>query len=106
MKDAEKQKVLEFVKHIQKIKDEHIEEGKPINYGTICGLVIEGWNLVKELGQSVHWRGDSVEDLIDKIHLILVEEGQHDLRFKLGEIIKYSPSEIREILLKHKDELG
>ena len=49
MDDIDKQKVLDFVRNIQKIKDAHNEDGTPINYGTICGLVIEGWQLVKEL---------------------------------------------------------
>jgi len=43
--------------------------------------------------------------LIDKIYWIIVNEGQHDLKFKLDEIIRYDPAEIKEILLKHKDEL-
>lgn len=46
-----------------------------------------------------------LESIIDKVHSILVEEGQHDPKFKLGEIIKYAPHEVREILLKHKNEL-
>lgn len=46
-----------------------------------------------------------IESIIDKVHNILVEEGQHDPKFKLGEIIKYAPHEVREILLKHKNEL-
>lgn len=46
-----------------------------------------------------------IDSLIDKVHSILVEEGQHDPKFKLGEIIKYAPHEVREILLKHKNEL-
>ena len=46
-----------------------------------------------------------MEELIDKIELILITEGQHDRKFKLGEIIKYNPHEVKEILLKHKDEL-
>ena len=46
-----------------------------------------------------------IESIIDKVHSILVEEGQHDPKFKLGEIIKYDPHEVREILLKHKNEL-
>ena len=49
MNDVEKQNVLDFVRNIQRIKDDHNENGKPINYGTICGLVIEGWQLVKDL---------------------------------------------------------
>lgn len=46
-----------------------------------------------------------IDSLIDKVHSILVEEGQHDPKFKLGEIIKYAPHEVRDILLKHKNEL-
>ena len=46
-----------------------------------------------------------LEELIRKIELILIEEGQHDLRFKLGDIIKYNPHEIVEILRKHAGEL-
>ena len=46
-----------------------------------------------------------MEELIDKIELILINEGQHDQKFKLGEIITYNPHEVKEILLKYKDEL-
>ena len=42
-----RQAVLEFVKSIQKIKDDHNENGTPINYGTICDLVISGWHLMQ-----------------------------------------------------------
>ena len=47
-----------------------------------------------------------MDDLIRKIELILIETGQHDLKFKLGETIKYAPYEIAEILRKHADELS
>ena len=47
----------------------------------------------------------TLEELIRKIELILIEEGQHDLRFRLGDIIKYNPHEVAEILRKHADEL-
>lgn len=47
----------------------------------------------------------SIDALIDKITDILIDVGQHDKRFKLGEWIKYSPSEVRKILQDHKDEL-
>ena len=43
------------------------------------------------------------EELIRKIKLILIETGQNDKKFRLGEIIKYSPSEVANILRKHKD---
>lgn len=36
----------------------------------------------------------SISEIVD----ILVEYGQHDTKFHLGETIKYSPSEIRDIL--------
>lgn len=61
-----------------------------------CGSVIYSWEKTKE---------DKVQKLIDKIELILILEGQHDLQFKLGEIIKYDPHAVKEILLKHKMEL-
>lgn len=47
-----------------------------------------------------------MENLIREIELILIEEGQHDPKFKLGDWIKYTPHEVKEILLKHKDELN
>lgn len=55
---------------------------------------------------DVSIRGGAImEELIRKIEMILIETGQHDLKFKLGEIIKYSPTEVGEILREHKDEL-
>lgn len=42
----------------------------------------------------------SVQEEIDEIYNILLEYGQHDHVFKLGETIKYSPSEVREILIE------
>ena len=47
----------------------------------------------------------TLEEMIRKIELILIKEGQHDKRFKLGELIKYAPYEVAEILRKHSDEL-
>ena len=47
----------------------------------------------------------NMEELIRKIELLLIETGQHDPKFRLGEFIKYSPCEVAEILRKHKDEL-
>ena len=48
-----REKVIKFISNIQKIKDEHNENGAPINYGTICGILIEGWKLVTSKGE---WR--------------------------------------------------
>ena len=45
------------------------------------------------------------EELITKIVGILIEEGQHDMRFKLGEFIRYMPTEVGDILRKHAEEL-
>jgi hypothetical protein len=40
--------VLKFVEHIQRIKDIYNDGNKEIlNYGMLCDLCIEGWNLVK-----------------------------------------------------------
>ena len=46
-----REKVIKFISNIQKIKDEHNENGTPINYGTICGILIEGWKLVTSKGE-------------------------------------------------------
>ena len=43
-----KEEVKAFVSRIQKIKDDHNEKGAPINYGTICGILIDGYKLLKE----------------------------------------------------------
>ena len=34
----------------------------------------------------------------DEIEMILIEHGQNDRQFRLGETIKYSPSDVRRIL--------
>ena len=36
----------------------------------------------------------------DEVYGILIEHGQHDDKFKISEIIKYSPSEVLGILTK------
>lgn len=44
---------------------------------------------------------------IKKIMDILIDEGQHDKeKFRLGEIIKYNPVEVRDILVKRINELN
>ena len=45
------------------------------------------------------------DKIIRAIELIIIEEGQHDPKFKLGETIKYSPAEITKILQEHKNEI-
>ena len=46
-----------------------------------------------------------MEETIRKIELILIHEGQHDKKFKLGDTIKYAPYEVAEILRRHSGEL-
>ncbi len=46
-----------------------------------------------------------IDNLLDKIESILVEVGQSDPQFKLGDWITYKPHEVRKILEQHKDEL-
>ena len=40
------------------------------------------------------------------MYYILVNHGQKDPRFKFGDTIKYSPSEIKRILLKETEKEG
>lgn len=48
----------------------------------------------------------NINELIRKIELILIEEGQRDKeKFRLGETIKYAPYEVVEILEEHIDKL-
>jgi len=47
-----------------------------------------------------------VNDLIHRIVGIIIEAGQSDTKkFRLGETIRYSPSEILEILKQHESEI-
>jgi hypothetical protein len=41
-----RQEVREFVNFVQTIKDNHNEKGSPINYGTICDIVIKAHRLL------------------------------------------------------------
>lgn len=45
------------------------------------------------------------KDLAEKIYWILIEEGQHNLKFPLGNIITNTPDEVRDIVRKHIKEL-
>jgi transcription elongation factor Elf1 len=41
----------------------------------------------------------------DEVRSALIEAGQHDTgKFKLGDVIRYDPDEVREILMKQKGE--
>ena len=45
------------------------------------------------------------KDLAEKIYWILIEEGQHNLKFPLGSMITNTPGEVRDIVRKHIKEL-
>lgn len=45
------------------------------------------------------------KNLAEKIFWILIKEGQHNVSFPLGSIIKYTPEEVRDIMRKHGNEL-
>lgn len=40
----------------------------------------------------------------DEVENILIEVGQQDRQFKLGEIIKYSPNDVRKILERYESD--
>ncbi len=43
------------------------------------------------------------KEIASEVWKTILEYGQSDHNFKLGETIKYSPSEIRDILVKHDE---
>jgi hypothetical protein len=47
-----RQEVREFVNFVQTIKDNHNEKGSPINYGTICDIVIHGHRLLDSQNEA------------------------------------------------------
>ena len=57
----------------------------------------------------VHWTDDAIL-LIESLFtpndamLSLIYAGQHDKRFKIGETIRYTPSEVYNILMEGKRE--
>lgn len=52
--------------------------------------------LVNAIGQKAKAEGRFFSPY--EVGLALVQRGQHDERFKWGEVIKYSPSEVEQIL--------
>lgn len=44
-------------------------------------------------------------NLAEKIYWLLIEEGQHNSKFKWGETISNTPDEVRNIIQKHINEL-
>ena len=73
--------------------------GCPCRTGACWGLPDDGcpvYRWFKELIQC---------GIAEKVQFLLVEEGQKDPKFHLSETIKYSPSEVRDIIKKHINEL-
>ena len=46
--------MLEYVREVQKFKDSHNEHGTPINYGTICTLCMDGWDMISKLHDKLN----------------------------------------------------
>ena len=63
-------------------------------------IVVRLYIKVTEVNQM-----DKNKDLAEKIYWILIEEGQHNLKFPLGSIITNTPDEVRDIIRKHIKDL-
>lgn len=59
-----RERLKEFVLNIQEIKDAHNENGEPINYGTICGILIDGYERLKM--PSFYPKNDTEESHLDE----------------------------------------
>ena len=65
-----------FVGNIQSLKDAHINDNLPINYGMLCTIVAKGWGLLKELEdleQESYEDTISRKEVLDEINRIGVE---------------------------------
>lgn len=67
-------------------------------------MIVDNWfHLTGDRNGNINMTEVEIYDLLpilaDKIELLLVDIGQSDARFKLGETIRYSPSEVKHILL-------
>ena len=45
------------------------------------------------------------KDLAEWVYSFLIKEGQHSMKFKLGENITNTPDEVRDIIRKHINEI-
>lgn len=89
----------EYGDELNEIKIVPCEEGSVYEFGEDCGCIFDT--------SKVRLRTDKPNPTLpEKIHDILVEEGQKNLKFKLGETIKYDPLEVANIIKKHIDELN
>jgi hypothetical protein len=60
-----------FVGNIQSLKDAHINDNLPINYGMLCTIVAKGWGLLRELEDLEQ---ESCEDIISRQAVINIVE--------------------------------
>ena len=44
-----------------------------------------------------------MEEFAEKLYWILIEEGQRNTKLHLGDIIKITPDEVKEIVLRHTE---
>jgi len=81
-----------------------VDEDKDGGLGDVIYDTISGLNNVYEgLGNIVTEKPIDAVHAIDKIVGLIVEHGQNDKQFKLGETIKYSPSAVGDILKEAVD---
>ena len=66
---------------------------------------LEGSKKLTQVMDELPKRGNLPDDMIAKIREILVNEGQMDTeKFQWGEAIRYTPSEVADILTKAAQE--
>lgn len=72
--------------------------GDHSGYNTLMFYEIQ--DIIEDLPPITSIKTDQKLFTPEEVWNILVEEGQHDPRFKLGEIIEYSPTDVLAILKK------
>lgn len=76
-----------------------VDEDKDGKLGDVMGDTMNGlMQVYNELGKPNKEQRITTEQAIDKIVGEIIEHGQHDMQFKLGEIIKYAPDDVGKIL--------
>lgn len=81
-----------------------VDEDKNGKLGDVIGDAMNGLiQVYNELEKAETEPHISTEQAIDKIVGEICEHGQHDRQFKLGETIKYTPSDVGKILKEAAD---
>lgn len=81
-----------------------VDDDKDGKMGDVIGDTMNGLiQVYNELEKAETEHHISTEQAIDEIVGEICEHGQHDSRFKLGETIKYTPSDIGKILKEAAD---